>query len=123
MLVSIRHQNYAYFGTTNCIRTRIQQHTCGTGATATAPAYLRPFALFAYICGFGGCRRDLRYYIEAKWKEQRDELITQGYNDPHEWALCGNSVIHNIVTQNELSGQYSVSSHDLNLICLFGHNE
>ena len=123
MLLSIRHRNFAYIGTTNCIRTRIQRHNRGTGAMETAPSYLRPFALYAYICGFGGCRRDLRYYIEAKWKEKRDELIGQGINNPREWALSGNDVIQNIVIQNERSGQYNVTQNDLTLVCLFRQDE
>ena len=43
-------------------------HNIGTGAIETAPAYLRPFSLYACVCGFGGIHRDLRYYIERKWK-------------------------------------------------------
>ena len=54
MLVSIRYQNFTYIGTTNCIRTRLKLHNCGIGAIETAPAYLKPFALYAYVCGFAG---------------------------------------------------------------------
>jgi hypothetical protein len=43
----------------------------------TAPAYLHPFALISFVSGFGGTRRDLRHYIEQKWKERRYELIQQ----------------------------------------------
>ena len=81
MLVSLRHPNYSYIGTTSCIRTRIQMHNSGNGARATAPAYLRPFALFAYICGFTNTRTDLRYYVENQWKQRRDYLISLGNND------------------------------------------
>ena len=57
----------------------------------TAPAsYLHPFALISFVSGFGGTRReDLRYYIEQKWKEKRDELIQQqGIDDFCEWLYC-----------------------------------
>ena len=93
MLLSTRQKNYTYICTTNCIRTRLQQHNSGNGAVATAPAYLRPFALLAYICGFGGGRRDLRYFIESKWKEKRDEIIQRGQQSILSWAWCGETVI------------------------------
>ena len=62
----------------------------------TAPAYLRPFALLSFVSEFGGTRRDLRYYIEWKWKQKRDKLIQQCMNDFLEWALCVNDVIKRI---------------------------
>ena len=52
MLISLRHPNFTYIGTTLCLRNRLQAHNCGHGAAETTPMYLRPFALFAYICGF-----------------------------------------------------------------------
>jgi predicted GIY-YIG superfamily endonuclease len=116
MLVSQRHQNYTYIGTTNCIRTRLSLHNSGTGAIETAPAYLRPFALYAYVCGFEGCRRDLRYYIERKWKEERDNLIHNGIQDPRRWAKSVSNVISH-VDRNEI--QFGVLESELALICLF----
>ena len=41
----------------------------------TAPAYLRTFALFAYIAGFTFNRSDLRLYIERIWIDEGDILI------------------------------------------------
>ena len=83
MLISLRHPNFAYIGETICIRSRIQMHNSGHGARATTPVYLRPFALFAYICGFSSTSRsDLRFYVEQQWKVKRDHLITQGINNP-----------------------------------------
>ena len=85
MLISLRHPNYSYIGTTTCICTRIQIHNSGNGTRATAPAYLRPFTPFAYICGFTKNCSDLRYYIENQWKERRDYLISRGNNDQKSW--------------------------------------
>jgi predicted GIY-YIG superfamily endonuclease len=120
MLVSMKHPSYTYIGTTNCIRTRIQMHNCGNGAIETAPAYLRPFALFAYVCGFGGTRRDLRYYIERKWKERRDQLISQRVNDQCEWARCVSDVINQAVDGN-YHQTFGVSRSNLTLVLLFNN--
>jgi predicted GIY-YIG superfamily endonuclease len=117
MLVSLRQQNYVYIGTTQCIRSRIQQHNCGNGAIETAPAYLRPFALFAYICGFNGSRRDLRYYIERKWKDQRDQLIQNGIMDTRSWARCADTVINIVSNDNE--NRFGIAPTDLSLVLLF----
>ena len=119
MLVSLRHPNYSYIGTTSCIRTCIQMHNSGNGARATAPAYLRPFALFAYICGFTNTRTDLRYYVENQWKQRRDYLISLGNNDKKSWAYEGNHVINNICDNNDRFGVYP---QDLRLVCLFRNN-
>ena len=63
----------------------------------TAHAYLHPFALISFVSGVGGTRRDLRYYIEQKWKERTDKLIQQqGIDNFCEWALCVNDVINRI---------------------------
>ena len=118
MLVSLRHQNFTYIGTTNCIRSRIQQHNCGNGAIETAPAYLRPFALFSYICGFGGHRRDLRYYIERKWKEHRDQLINNGVMDTREWARCADIVINRVGDDQ----RFGVTTNELSLVLLFNNH-
>jgi hypothetical protein len=82
----------------------------------TAPAYLHPFALILFVCGFGGTRRDLRYYIERKWKERRDELIQQqGIDDFHEWALCVNDVI-NRISGEDRQYQIGISCTDLTVV-------
>ena len=114
MLVSLRQRNFTYIGTTNCIRLRLQQHNSGNGAVDTAPVYLRPFALFAYVCGFGGGRRDLRYHIENKWKDKRDELAQSGVTDVCEWAICANTVI------NHVSNDFrTTAAESLSLVLLF----
>ena len=101
ILVSLRHPNYTYIGTTKCIRTRLQMHNSGNGAIGTAPAYLRPFALLAYICGFTSDSSDLRFHTENKWKEKRDFLISQGDNDVKSWVLyCGGNQVISDVCEN-----------------------
>ena len=119
ILILLRHPNYSYIGETICIRTRIQMHNSGNGARGTAPAYLRPFALLAYICGFTSERSDLRFYIENKWKERRDILINQGINDQRSWAFCGNDVINNIQNNHD---RFGVLPSELKLVCLFDNN-
>lgn len=119
MLISLRHPNYSYIGTTSCIRSRIQLHNTGNGARATAPAYLRPFALFAYICGFTSNRSDLRYFIENKWKERRDYLISLGNNDQKSWALEANQIINSVSENND---RFGVVPNELKLVCLFDSN-
>ena len=92
MLISLRRRDYTYIGTSNCIRTRIVQHNSGYGSRSTEDFRLRPFAMMAYICGFGG-DRDLMYSIEEKWKIRRDQLRVDGNDDPRDWAKCGEDVI------------------------------
>jgi predicted GIY-YIG superfamily endonuclease len=114
MLLSIRMRNFTYIGTTNCLKTRLKAHNSGHGALSTEPTYLRPYALFAYICGFGGGRSDLRYHIEKKWKEKRDELIRNGETDIKELAMGGNDVL-----QRLQESQFGVAPTELTLVCLF----
>ena len=114
MLVSLRIKDFIYIGTTNCIRSRLKAHNCGHGSTSTEPTYLRPYALFAYICGFGGGRKDLRYHIEKTWKEKRDELIRNGNTNHRSIALSANSIIRGL---NE--NQFGVAPSELILVCLF----
>ena len=95
-------------------------YNCGNGAIETAPASFRPFALFVYVCGFGGTRRDLRYYIERKWKERRDQLINQGVNDQCECACCVTDVINQTVNGYHQQ-TFGVSRSDLTLVLLFNN--
>lgn len=113
MLLSIKDQNFTYIGKTNNIRTRIQQHNSGLGSISTEPLHLRPYALFAYICGFDS-NTDLMFYIERIWKEKRDRLIRNGVNDIKAWALCGSDVISELDNQN-----FGITPNDLSLVCIF----
>ena len=113
MLISVRTRDFTYIGTTANLRTRLQQHNTGNGSSSTEPSHLRPYALLAYICGFGG-RRNLRLLVEERWKRRRDQEIANGNNDSREWARCGQDVI------NELNhSDYGMESNDLTLILLF----
>ena len=102
-----------YIGQTICIRTRIQQHNSGYGSTSTQPTYLRPFAILAYICGFGG-RKTLREHVEYQWKLKRDQLIRNGINEIKQWAECGRDVINEITLHDD-----SIVQSDLTLVLLF----
>jgi len=113
MLIAVRTRDFTYIGTTANLRTRLQQHNSGNGSSSTEPSHLRPYALLAYICGFGG-RRNLRLLVEERWKRRRDQEIANGNNDSREWARCGQDVI------NELNhSDYGMESNDLTLILLF----
>ena len=99
-------------------------HNCRRGAAERSPTYLRPFALLAYICGFGeteydNCDSKLCFVIERNWKEKRDWMISNGYSDKYEWEKCGILVIDNMIRQNERPGEYVIENKDLTLICLF----
>ena len=93
-------------------------HKSGNRAIETVPANLCPFALQLFVSGFGGRRRDLRYYIEWKWKERRGELIQQAIDDFCEWALCVNDDIDRISGEDR-QYQFSVSCTVLTVVQLF----
>ena len=113
ILMSIKDQNFTYIGKTNNIRTRIRQHNSGIGSISTEPLHLRPYALFAYICGFDS-NNDLMFYVERIWKEKRNQLIRNGVNDIKAWALCGSDVIPQLDKQN-----FGIKLNDLSLVCIF----
>jgi hypothetical protein len=114
MLISLRMTNYLYIGQTICVRQRIQQHNSGYGATSTKPSYLCPFALLAYICGFGGGKKRLREHIEFMWKAKISHMKQIGIQDISSWAKSGEDVI------NELTeDQFGIEQSDLKLVCLF----
>ena len=77
MLLSLRHQNFTYIGTTKYIRNKIMAHNCGCGAAETTRTYLRPFALLAYICGFAETEDAiaiLSYVLYLKENGKRKEI-------------------------------------------------
>lgn len=113
MLSSLRKPSYTYIGATDCIRSRIIRHNSGFGSRSTTKENLRPFAIMAYICGFGR-NRELMFSIEQKWKIRRNELMSDGNNDPRNWARCGNDVI------SQVEGDvYNTGMTDLKLVTLF----
>ena len=113
MLISLKDKNFSYIGKTKSIRQRIRQHNSGIGSVATEPLHLRPYALFAYICGFNS-KIAILSYVERKWKEKRDDLRENGENNIQAWAHCGNEIIENMDEES-----FGVKPSDLKLICLF----
>ena len=77
MLVSTRDHTFCYIGETVNITVRLNQHNSGYGSITTCPSSLRPYALFAYVCGFDD-NKMLRRSFEYMWKIKRDEEINRG---------------------------------------------
>ena len=114
-LLSVKQRTFTYIGTTDCIRKRIRQHNNGYGAQTTSPVSLRPYSVMAYICGFDGEKKQLRYHIERQWKIKRDYLRLNENNDPRDWARVGQEVIRDVSNCNA----FDVEANDLKLVCLF----
>ena len=113
--MSVKQRTFTYIGTTDCIRKRIRQHNNGYGAQTTSPVSLRPYSVMAYICGFDGEKKQLRYHIERQWKIKRDYLRLNENNDPRDWARVGQEVIRDVSNCNA----FDVEANDLKLVCLF----
>ena len=77
MLISIRDNCFSYIGETQSITSRLTQNNSGNGSLSTVPLSLRPYALFAYVCGFDGNKGD-RQDFERRWKSQRDQERRRG---------------------------------------------
>ena len=54
------------------------------------------------------------FFIEAAWKQKRDQMIRNGINDAKAWALGGEEVINGLDEIN-----FGVKPSDLTLVCLF----
>ena len=117
-LVSMREPSYSYIGMTDDIERRLAQHNRGGGSSQTSPAHLRPFALFAVICGFD-CNRDLMREVEFTWQRNRNRLKSNGIRCQKEWARRAGQLTIDHFNNN----QNVVSSHDLRLILLFRDHE
>lgn len=113
MLISVRTRDFVYIGKTKSLQQRLRAHNSGNGSVSTEPSHLRPYALFAYICGFDG-NNNLMYYVEQKWKEVRDRLVSFGNHDPRQWARQGVDAINLDYTNFGAN-----SSNDLRLVLLF----
>ena len=111
MLISLRNKKAVYIGETKCLRTRLQQHNSGNGSQSTAVESLRPYGVFAYVCGFNGSR-DLRLQVEELWKRNRDRKMRQGVNNPKELAYCVQNVIEDINDKDETSLRLVLLFHD-----------
>ena len=72
----------------------MRAHQSGHGSLTTQPEYLRPYAYYAYICGFDG-NEHMMFYVEQQLKESITQLRGQGINDPRVWAnIDGNAVLN-----------------------------
>ena len=112
MLISIRNKKAIYIGETKCLQTRLKQHNSGNGSQTTAVQSLRPYGVFAYVCGFDG-NRDLRLKVEEMWKRNKDTKLRQGVDNPKELATCVQNVIDDIKQSHSLN---------LRLVLLFRDN-
>jgi predicted GIY-YIG superfamily endonuclease len=99
MLISLRSSDFFYIGKTKDLHQRMRSHQSGFGSNSTQPEHLRPFAYFAYICGFDGNDK-LMFYLERKWKENVSELRNNGIHDPRIWATQGGNGILNLDLSN-----------------------
>ena len=112
MLISIRNKKAIYIGETKCLRTRLRQHNSGHGSHSTDVESLRPFRVFAYVCGFDGNSK-IRLKLEELWKRNRDQKLRQRVNDPRELAYCVMPTITHINESNK---------SNLRLVLLFRDN-
>ena len=99
MLISLRTNDFFYIGKTKDLHQRLRSHQSGYGSYSTMPEYLRPYAYFAYICGFDG-NETLMFYIEQQWKLSVNRMKNNGINDPRVWAEMGGNDILNLNLTN-----------------------
>ena len=99
MLISLRSAEFIYIGKTKDSHQRMMSHQSGFDSNTTHPEYLRPYAYFAYICGFNG-NESIMFYIERQWKESVNRLRMQGYHDPKIWATLGGNDVMNLDLTN-----------------------
>ena len=95
MLISTRDTSFTYIGQTINIGSRLNQHNSGYGSQTTTPLSLRPFRLFAYVCGFGG-DRELRFQFEKSWQNLRITERMRGMNDVRQIARLPSVIIPTI---------------------------
>ena len=114
-LISLKDPNFTYIGETRNIAHRLRQHNSGYGCSATSSSTRRPFAVFAYICGFNGDKRR-QQFVEQKWKETRDNLRSNNIHCVKRWAICAQDVVDNINTNMNFNND---ASGELRLILLF----
>ena len=67
MLISLQTKDFFYIGKTKDMHQRLRSHQSGYGSYSSMPEYLRPYAYYAYICGFNS-DKSLMFYIERQWK-------------------------------------------------------
>ena len=96
MLISTKNHNFCYIGETENISRRLHEHNSGyKRSTLSTPKSYRPYALFAYICGFNR-NRNVRRYIEFEWKKKIAEERERGVICFKQYARCVSCIISRI---------------------------
>ena len=115
MLISLRQKDYFYIGKTFDLHQRLRAHQSGYGSISTQPEHLRPYAYFAFVCGFDG-NNSLMYYLESKWKESVVRIRNRGIRDARIWAAEGGNDLLNLNLSN-----FGIDDtrNELRLVCLF----
>ena len=92
MILSLQGgSNFYYIGKSTKLMQRLRSHNSGRGSSSTTPMNLRPYALFAYICGFDS--NENLFSVENQWKITRDYFIHQQILDPKPWARASQDII------------------------------
>jgi predicted GIY-YIG superfamily endonuclease len=99
MLISLRSNDFCYIGKTKDLHQRMRSHQSGHGSLSSQPEHLRPYAYFAYICGFNG-NETMMYYVENQWKQSLNNIRNQGIQDPKVWAQRGGNDVLNLNLSN-----------------------
>ena len=99
MLISLRSNDFCYIGKTKDLHQRMRSHQSGHGSLSSQPEHLRPYAYFAYICGFNG-NETMMYYVENQWKQSLNNIRNQVIQDPKVWAQRGGNDVLNLNLSN-----------------------
>ena len=70
----------------------------------------------AYIFGAKLENKDLRLYLERKWKVNCDYHLQMENIDPHVWARDAGNIT---INQEIQCGRFIISENDLKLVLLF----
>ena len=95
MIMSTKDQSFTYIGQTNNLPRHLTEHNSGWGSSSTTPMRLRPYALFAYVCGFD-CNKHLMLYFEHQWQDRRDQERRRGIHCPKQLARLAHGIIGRI---------------------------
>ena len=92
MLMSLKQHSYIYIWETQCIKTRLLNHSSGNRSVLTTPLHLRPYVIIAFIGEFEG-NRILGQYIEWQWQQSIIAQLRNGINDTRKIVRSGSVVI------------------------------
>lgn len=99
-LVSTKDNKRIYIGETVNLGKRLDDHNKGYGAIWTHDPQYRPYALFAYVCGFDA-NEELRKDFEKAWELRRTIAQNNGADDIMVLAKCALEVISSYMTQGK----------------------